>query len=269
MADDFGNRMKNYESFETERKFIPLLPVYARLDGRSFSKFTKDMRRPYDERMSNAMIATTKYLVKETHSKIGYTTSDEISLVWKAPDYKSNIFFDGKVHKMTSVLASMATAAFTQELLDPVNDLKSYIERMPHFDCRVCSFPNEMEATNMVLWRSADAVKNAVSMAARAVYSHKELQNKNGSEMQEMMFLKGINFNNYPRFFKQGTFVRRVGEMRKLTGEEIAKIMDKFGYDEERLFERFTIEEIDMPIFSKVANRVEVVFNNAEPVCLT
>lgn len=44
--ETFGDRMKTYESIETGRKFIPLLPVYARIDGRCFSKFTRDMDRP-------------------------------------------------------------------------------------------------------------------------------------------------------------------------------------------------------------------------------
>src|ERR1700761_6891397 len=93
--DDFGDRMKQvYEAPETERRFLPMLPIYARLDGRSFSRLTKDMARPYDVRMSDAMVDTTKYLVGETHALIGYTQSDEISLVWFYPSFNSGMMFD-------------------------------------------------------------------------------------------------------------------------------------------------------------------------------
>ncbi len=93
MKDDFGNRMKVYEAAETERYFMPLLPVYARIDGRSFSNFTQGMKRPYDERITRAMVETTKYLVEETHARIGYAQSDEISLVWQQEHYKSERLF--------------------------------------------------------------------------------------------------------------------------------------------------------------------------------
>jgi len=35
---------------------------------------------------------------------------------------------------------------------------------------------------------------------------------------------KGVNFNDYPAFFKRGTFARRVKEERMLTEEQLAKI---------------------------------------------
>ena len=47
--DVFGDRMKDYEQKEAGRKFLPMLPICIRLDGKGFSKFTKKMNRPYDE----------------------------------------------------------------------------------------------------------------------------------------------------------------------------------------------------------------------------
>lgn len=80
--DAFGNRMKDYEAQTCGIKMMPRIPVIARLDVKGFSKFTKGLKRPYDERLSNLMIETTKYLVKETNANCGYTQSDEITLVW-------------------------------------------------------------------------------------------------------------------------------------------------------------------------------------------
>ena len=37
MSDNFGDRMKAYERQETARRFMPGIPVYARIDGRSFT----------------------------------------------------------------------------------------------------------------------------------------------------------------------------------------------------------------------------------------
>jgi len=38
-----GDRMKDYESYETNRRFLPNLPIYARIDGHGFSRFTQGM----------------------------------------------------------------------------------------------------------------------------------------------------------------------------------------------------------------------------------
>src|SRR3569832_1982692 len=98
-TDDFGDRMKAYEAVETARKLDPLLPIYARIDGRAFSTFTRGMERPFDLRMTGAMVETTKHLVHATHARIGYVQSDEISLVWLAEGPNSDTLFSGKVQK--------------------------------------------------------------------------------------------------------------------------------------------------------------------------
>jgi tRNA(His) guanylyltransferase len=258
--DGFGDRMKSYEVAETGRCFTPLLPVYARIDGRCFSNFTRGMRRPYDSDMSRMMIETTKFLVGETHARIGYTQSDEISLVWSQDKYDSEIFFCGKVQKMVSVLASMATAKFNNLCSGELR------EKLPTFDCRVFQLPNRAEAANAFLWREKDATKNAVSMAARSFYPHKQLQDKSSAEMQEMIFQKGQNFNDYPAFFKRGTFVRRITEARPFTADELAGIPAAYRPSPEVLITRSRIVEIDMPVFTKVLNREAVVFEGAEPM---
>jgi tRNA(His) 5'-end guanylyltransferase len=118
MADALGDRMKSYEARETDRRFLPTLPVYARIDGRGFSAFARGLDRPFDTRMTELMILTTEALVEETQARIGYTQSDEISLVWLAERADSSIFFDHRIAKMTSVLAAYATAAFTRALYE-------------------------------------------------------------------------------------------------------------------------------------------------------
>lgn len=259
MADDLGDRMKAYEARECDRRFLPMLPVYARIDGRNFSRFTRDFSRPFDQSMSRAMIETTRVLVRETHARIGYTQSDEISLIWLGERYDSGISFDGKIAKMTSVLAGLATAAFCREM-------SSHIDRLPHFDCRVFQLPNRAEGANVFLWRELDATKNAISMAARSVYSHKELDHKTGPEMQEMLFAKGINFNDYPPFFKRGTFVRRIIVERHLTGEELEHIPEKHRPNADAVCTRSEIMELEMPKFSTVTNRDAVIFDGADPI---
>ena len=63
--DDFGDRMKTYESQANNLSLIPNLPVIVRLDGKGFSKYTSGLNKPYDERFTQLMENTCKYLMKK------------------------------------------------------------------------------------------------------------------------------------------------------------------------------------------------------------
>lgn len=257
-TDDFGNRMKAYEAVETSRKLDPQLPIYARIDGRSFSGFTRGMARPFDIRMTEAMIETAKHLVHETHARIGYTQSDEISLIWLADKPESDVFFSGKLQKMVSVIASMAAAKFGATIAP------EYARKLPHFDCRVFQLPTKDEGANAFLWRAMDARKNAISMVAQANFSHKALHGQDQKAMLKMLVEKGINFEKeFPASFKRGTFVRRFVVERKLTAEELADIPEKHRPTGPVM--RSDIRVLEMPPFNKVVNRAGVIFDSEEP----
>lgn len=268
--DDFGDRMKMYEGIEAQRRLIPLLPVIARLDGMCFSKFTRGMKRPFDPAFSGLMAETTLFLVQETNALLGYTQSDEITLVWKVPDFRSQIMFDGRVQKMTSYLAGFCTAYFNlaaPRFLAP----EFYDGKMPLFDCRVWNVPSETEAANTVLWREKDATKNSISMAAQSVYSHKQLDGKSSDEKQEMLFQKGINWNDYPDFFKRGVFFQKIVRKRKFTTEELELLPAKHEArtNPELEIERSEVAKVEMPPFSKVTNREDVIFRGRSPIVST
>lgn len=257
-TDEFGARMKAYEAVETARKLDPMLPIYARIDGRSFSVFTRGMERPFDARMTTAMVETTKYLVNKTNARIGYTQSDEISLVWLADSPESDVIFSGKLQKMVSVLASMAAAKFA--IVIPAE----YADRLPHFDCRVFQLPSKDEAANAFLWRAMDARKNAISMVAQANFSHKALFGKDQKAMLAMLADAGVDFEAFPASFRRGSFVRRDVVERMLTDDELARIPEK--HRPTGAVTRTDMKVVDVPPFNKVMNRVAVIFDGAEPV---
>jgi tRNA(His) guanylyltransferase len=256
-TDDFGDRMKAYEAVETGRVFNVHLPVYARIDGRAFSTFTRGMAKPFDATLIEAMAATAGSLVRHTHARIGHTQSDEISLVWQAEGETSDIFFSGKTMKMASVLASLAAATFASAI--PA----AWRTRLPHFDCRVFQLPSREEAANAILWRAMDARKNAISMVAQSLYSPKQLHGKNQAAMLEMIAERGVTFDAYPEGARLGTFVRRTTEFRMLSPDELAAIPE--AHRPTGPVERTTIERVRMPSFNTVTNRVAVIFDAAKP----
>lgn len=266
--DALGDRMKAYENQTCGIRLIPRIPVIARLDGKGFSKFTKGLKRPYDKRLSDLMVETTKYLVKETNANCGYTQSDEITLVFYTDKIESSIYFDGRLFKMIGDLAAMASVYFNREL---GKYLPEKADKMPRFDARVYNVPTLEEAVNSFIWREMDATKNSITMAASEYYSHKELMGKNGSEKQEMLFQKGVNWNDYPSFFKRGTYIQRKRVLKPFTTEEIEKLPAKHNArkDPNFMVERWVIDKVDLPPILKIDNKIEVIIYGEEPILMS
>ena len=248
--DSLGDRMKLLEKIEAGRKFIPLLPICVRLDGKNFSRFTKGLKRPYDERLSNLMVETTRALVEASNAVIGFTQSDEISLILYSDDYNRQVYFDGKVQKIVSVLASIASATFTASLGKYVPE-KDGATAM--FDCRAWNVSSKMEAVNTLVWRELDATKNSVSMAARHYYSHKALQGKKREIMMDMLMDVGVNWNDYPTFFKRGIYVKR---------QPIQVMSDLL----KTMVDRHVIDVYNIPPLAKIINKNEVIFEGLGPL---
>ena len=266
-VDELGDRCKAMEMAEAGRKAMKGIPLLARLDGRAFHTYTRGLKRPYDEGMSKTMQETTKALVEDMHAAVGYTQSDEITLAWfVAADTLSRYPFDGRFQKLTSVLAGLASTQFTliaQQLLPEKNGL------LPHFDCRVWQVPSFAEAVEVFMWREADAVKNSITMAASAYYSHKELHGVGSKDKHQMLFEKGVNWNHYPAFFKRGVYFQRRVFERPLTTQEIESIPGPHRPAPGTLFKRSKVVDIELPPISKVKNIKDVLFLGEAPTTET
>jgi tRNA(His) guanylyltransferase len=262
--DDFetlGDTQKMFEMAEAGRRLMPGLPIMVRLDGRSFHTFTKGLKRPYDERMSRSMIETAKYLVEHTQANIGYTQSDEISLGFAPLTLDKNMLFDGRIQKLASVLASMASVKFNNEVQA---NIPEKAKLLPVFDARVWNVPNLQVAADHFRWREADATRNSLTMAAHAYYPHSELQKAGFAKKHDLLHAKGVNWNDYPVFFKRGTYVARRSVLKELTAKELSRI--PVIHRPNGPVERSLVQELDMPVCTEIENFIEVLFNAAEPV---
>lgn len=234
--DDLGNRMKGYENI-SRYYLTKKTPVIIRIDGKAFHTFTRGFKRPFDDVLIKTMQETAKYLCKNIMGcKLAYTQSDEISLL--LVDYEQNEsqpWFENNLQKMCSVSASMATMAFNKYLEEEVNKwedtafernylghciadvtpqdvelLDTYflaLDKGALFDARAFIIPKE-EVCNYFIWRQQDASRNSIQMVAQSMFSHKELQNKNCKELQELIFQKtGINWNDYNTVYKRGSCI--------------------------------------------------------------
>ena len=267
MAKDgsaLGERCKGFEAAEAGRRAVRGQPLIARLDGRAFHTFTRDLARPYERGMSMAMIETARFLVEETRALVGYTQSDEITLAWyEAADSVSEYLFDGRFQKLASVLAGMASARFCQLC---VEHLPGKVKETPHFDARVWQVPALADAMDVFVWREDDATKNSITMAAGAHYSDRELDGKNGDVKREMLRAKGVEWSELPSFFQRGTYLQRRTTERELSAEERARIPEAHRPAEGATFKRTQVVTLEMPPVRTVANLAAVLFERAEPV---
>lgn len=188
----------------------------------------------------------------------------QITLAWHSSDFDSQIYFDGRIQKICSVLAAKCSVFFNRRLSAM---LPEKADAAPVFDCRVWNVPNVEEGANVFLWRELDATKNSISMAARHYYSHRELDGKNGAEMQEMLFQKGANWNDYPAFFKRGTYVQRTKVVGKLAVEDLEKLppLHNARKNPDLIVERTEYRRLDLPKLTTVRNRPGVIFFGESP----
>jgi len=259
-----GDQCKWYEKNFSLEQAIPQLPLIIRLDGSNFHNWTKGLKRPFDKDLTQLMIETTKYLVKETNAVVGYTQSDEITLILYSETKESAIYNDGKKQKILSKLTSKCANFFNKERVKYLPEHN----KLADFDCRVYQTPTLHDATLQLLWRENDASKNSISMLAQSLFSHSSLQSLNGSQMQDKMMLeKGVNWNNLETKFKRGTYIKRIKTSRKFTAEELLKLPAKHQAhsNPDLLIERSVIQEIEYPIFNKIKNKDRVIFFDEAP----
>lgn len=244
-----SERIKTYYEDRYKTKLMRGAITFLRLDGKSFSKFTKGLKKPFDEGFSDDMDMTAKFLCENIQgAKFAYTQSDEISIVLTDYDtIDTQAWFDYEVNKMVSISASLATGRFNQlrmyryfagpennivtekdktigehfkvdvNLEGVSDDIASFVNYMPlndklgFFDSRPFQVPNVEEMVNVLIWRQQDCTRNSVSMAASKHLGHKATEGKSGAEKQEMLFTqKGINWNDYKTKFKRGSVIRKI-----------------------------------------------------------
>jgi tRNA(His) 5'-end guanylyltransferase len=219
MKDNIGDRMKSFYEDRTRYQLTRRTNTIIRIDGKAFHTYTKGLQRPFDQGLMEDMNKTTEYLCQNIQgAKFGYVQSDEISiLITDYDDIDTHAWFDANLQKMASIAASLATAEFNRlrlirKMNTTVATAGSILEQFKHamFDARVFQIPYQEEVINYFIWRQQDATRNSISSVAQSLYSAKELHGKKTSDMQEMIFQKGINWNDYSPREKRGSIIRRV-----------------------------------------------------------
>ena len=172
-----GERMKALEDTRT----LPGEQAIIRIDGKAWHTYTRRLDKPFDRQLMADMEATTVALCERIQgAQWGYTQSDEISILI---EWTGNAcpWFGGRVQKIASVAASIATRAAAQWAA------RRSMEA-PLFDARVFPIPAD-QVTSYLLWRVRDSRKNCVASMAHHRFGHKALMGRHTTEKLEMLGL--------------------------------------------------------------------------------
>ncbi|MDO4325444.1 MAG: tRNA(His) guanylyltransferase Thg1 family protein [bacterium] len=204
--DELDEKMRSYER-SMDQIILDDTYVIVRLDGRGFTKLTKETIKfevPFDITFRNAMIETVKHLMDCGFRIIyGYTESDEISLLFDVRDTT----FNHKVRKVISVLAGEASGFLSLKLGVPVC-----------MDCRVIPLPSKELVVDYFSWRMEDSYRNSINAycywtqrkeGITAGKASSALKKKSVPEKQAMLLARGIDFESVPEWQKYGVGVVR------------------------------------------------------------
>ncbi len=202
--NDLDQTMRVFETAH-DHSVLPGLHMVARLDGRGFTRLTRRVHHfeaPFDERFRDHMVATVEHLMNCGFRVLyGYTQSDEISLLFHPEEGT----FNRKLRKYNSILAGEASACFALHL-----------GALATFDCRISQLPSSQRVVDYFRWRSEDAHRNALNshcywllrkdgQSVGAATS--ALEGLSVAAKNELLFQRGINFNDLPRWQKRGVGV--------------------------------------------------------------
>ena len=232
----------------TDYRIVPGGYTLLMLDGKNFSKMIKNtFKKPFDEDFIHMMNETAKYLVEHLQgAKIAYTQSDEISiLVTDFDTPQTDLLFGGRLCKINSIAASMATAEFNrlfmkyqleqtktsedyrfENVIDKICKMK-----LVQFDCKCWMVPTENDMFAWFLHRNLDCIKNSKNQTSQTYIPHKQLVGKTADEGIELLKNeKGIDWYALPDGMKYGRIICK--KEMNLVWNGIPYVRNKFVAEE-------------------------------------
>ena len=286
-----ADKMKLMEK-KNSTKLDPNMPIAIRLDMRSGGSFVKGLNKPFDKVFTNAMTQTAIALAEQVQgAQLAYVGSDEITLLLFNNSSKEHFtpFFEGKLQKMVSLTAAIATAEFNkawfheiQKHTDESNNFHDNVYNVTlrkklfqaRFDSRAfniyhtshLNMPGDIyDALTSIWWRVNDVSRNSVQMYARKYFSQKQLNNVKTKDMLKMLQELGhVWEHDVPTTNKYGNIIIREAYhgfgYNPITKQKIPTIRHKwFTSDEEEMKEFQQVshprEFIDTQIFKRLIGK--------------
>ena len=262
-VDKLGDEIKGYEK-AYDHTLPANEPVIVRLDGHSFHNFTAsmDFQTPFDESFKCMMYDAATAVLRFCGSSIAYIQSDEITiLMMNGANERSTPFFNNRVQKLCSLLASVCSVALNRD----IEMASSHSNETPntllngaaYFDCRCFTVPRD-RVVDVFEWRQRDAIKNAINSIIywkeREMMSGKRVQrNLDGiptSEKERILREKyNISISDYPVHFIRGACIVKKTKTVPVETVQSPEIISKFGREGTMVERRFLTVDYSIPLF--------------------
>src|ERR1019366_3393514 len=239
----FKNKIASYIE-ASDYKLLAGLPIVMVVNGRSFSKLTALLDKPFSQSLAECFHSTLLKLVVEVDGSIlGYSFGDELVIICRNDQTpETNIWFDGNLQKICSTVSSIATLQFN----NCVSSLDLNLIGDPIFSTQIFTLPNIDEAINFFILRQNQAIKSSAHFAC--FYELLKKYDKNeikemliGSSFEEKIDLLqrecNIDYDAYPIEFRRGAGYYRTPKLVQFQGEDMLR--NKWNLN------------LNLPLFSK------------------
>jgi tRNA(His) guanylyltransferase len=213
------DRIDSYQSVY-DQKMTARLPLVIVINGRSFSKLTQLLDKPYCPKFAECILSTTLRVCTEVEGALfGYQHNDEIVVVARNDQHQETTpWYDNRVQKICSVTSAVATMHFN----DCASRLQINLTGDPIFTSQVFTVPSIAEAINTIVYKQQRNFHSSIQYAC--LYELIKKYDKNtikemmsGLTIDEKIRLLqqecNVNFNDLPVSFRRGTACYKVPKL--------------------------------------------------------
>jgi tRNA(His) 5'-end guanylyltransferase len=251
MSSNLKARIDAYQA-ATDYKLLNRVPIIVVINGRSFSKVTQLLDKPYDTKFAECLNSTMMRLCTDVEGSLfGYQHNDEIVLVTRNDQSAdTSPWYDNRLQKICSVTSAIATIHFNE----CATSLQLNMVGSPIFTSHVFMTPTIGEAINTFVSKQQQNFHTSIQSAC--LYNLLNRYDKNsikemltGLNLEDKIDLLkqecNINYNDYPISFRRGTAVYKVPKIIK---GDITKNKWHINYE--------------LPIFTKDQSFLSNLFKN-------
>lgn len=205
MAQTLKQRIIAYEG-STSQRIISRIPVIIKIDGRSFSRATQNIQKPFCHKTMAMFNGTMLSLVKQIDGAVfGYQYSDKIIIVLRNDRSENeDPWFGNYIQDMCSASASMATYEFMNQLweIDQPPELEGNIA----FKVNVFGIPSISEVINYIIYRQFCCMQYAIDESIYSLLGRSAALDGVGiEERKKLLDDAGVSLDDFPASFHHGS----------------------------------------------------------------
>jgi tRNA(His) guanylyltransferase len=249
------DRIEGYQSI-ADIKLLSRVPIVIVINGRSFSKITSLLKKPYDENLTECLLSTMQKLCTDIEGAIfAYQHNDEIVIIVRNDQNSETLpWCSNRIQKICSITSSIATLHFNR----CVSAINLNLMGEAIFASQTFIVPNIMETINTLIYKQQHNFHTSIQFACfyELLKKHNKDDIKNmisGLSVDEKIELLNqecqIDFHEYPVPFRRGAACYKVPKII-----EDGNVKNKWFVNS------------DLPIFTENQSFLSNIFKNGSDI---